>query len=132
MSKISLLSGAYQSRNTTASVETCINLIPEINPDEIKSPEPVTHFPRPGLTNFGNAITVGPGRGVFISSRGQLFSVIGQTVYFINSVGVYFTIGQLLLTPPLAPPTTPVSFTDNGQTIVIVDGTVNGYTINMV
>ena len=131
VSKISLLSGAYQSRNTIASVETCINLIPEINPDEIKSPEPVTHFPRPGLTSFGNALTVGPGRGVFISSRGQLFSVIGQTVYFINSVGVYFTIGQLLLTPPLAAPTTPVSFSDNGQTIVIVDGTVNGYTINM-
>ena len=38
--KVSLLSGAYQSRNTIAAVETCVNLIPEINPDEVKSPEP--------------------------------------------------------------------------------------------
>jgi hypothetical protein len=131
--KISLLSGAYSSRNTIAAVETCINLIPEINPEEVKSPEPVTHFPRPGLTPFGNALAVGVGRGVFISSRLQLFSVIGNTVYFINSAGAYFVIGNLLPVPgQVVQPTTPVSFTDNGQTIVIVDGTVNGYTINMV
>lgn len=127
MTKISLLSGAYQSRNTIAAVETCINLIPEENPQEINSPEPVTHFPRPGLTTFGAAITTGVGRGIFISSRGQLFSVVGQIVYFINSAGVYLTIGTLLG----AASTTPVSITDNGQYAVIVDGTVNGYTINL-
>jgi hypothetical protein len=129
--KIPLLSGAYQSRNTIAAVETCINLIPELNPDEISPPRPVTHFPRPGLTSFGNALTQGVGRGVFISSKGQLFSVIGQVVYFINSAGVYFTIGQLLTIPGQAPPTTPVSFTDNGNTCVIVDGTANGYEITL-
>lgn len=124
--RLSLLSGAYQSRNTIASVETCINLIPEINPEEIKSPTPVTHFPRPGLTTFGNVLSQGTGRGIFISSRGQLFSVIGQTVYFINHAGVYIIIGQLLTNA-----NTPVSISDNGQTAVIVDGTVNGYTINL-
>lgn len=124
--KISLLSGAYQSRNTIAAVETCINLIPEINPEEVKSPEPVTHFPRPGLTSFGPAPAGGVGRGIFISSRLQLFSVVGQTVYFINKAGVYFVLGQLLT---LA--STPVSISDNGITAVIVDGTTNGYEIDL-
>lgn len=124
--KLPLNSGAYVSRNSIAAVETCVNLIPEINPEEIKAPEPVTHFPRPGLTSFGNALSQGTGRGIFISSKQQLFSVIGQTVYFVNRAGVYIIIGQLLTNA-----NTPVSISDNGQTAVIVDGTVNGYTINL-
>jgi hypothetical protein len=124
--KIPLNSGAYVSRNSIAAVESCINLIPEINPEEVKAPNPVTHFPRPGLTAFGAALSQGTGRGIFISSRGQLFSVIAQTVYFVNKAGVYVTIGNLLTVA-----STPVSITDNGQTAVIVDGSVNGYTINL-
>jgi hypothetical protein len=124
--RLSLLSGAYQSRNTIASVETCINLIPEINPEEVQSPTPVTHFPRPGLTPFGNALSQDVGRGIFISSKEQLFSVIGQTVYYVNSAGVYIFIGQLATKA-----STPVSFSDNGNQAVIVDGSVNGYTINL-
>jgi hypothetical protein len=124
--KIPLLSGAYQSRNTIAAVETCINLIPEVNPEEVKAPMPVTHFPRPGLTPFGNALSQGAGRGVFISSHLQLFSVIAQTVYFINAAGIYIVVGQLLTAS-----VTPVSIIDNGQTAVLVDGSGIGYQINL-
>lgn len=124
--KLPLNSGAYSSRSSISNTQVCENLIPELNPEEVTAPDVMAHFPRPGLTTFGNAITVGVGRGVFISSKGQLFSVIGTTVYFVNSVGVYTTIGDLA-----ANLTTPVSISDNGNDAVIVDNTAAGYTVNL-
>lgn len=125
--KIALNSGAYTSRSLIANAQSCINLIPELNPEETSPPTPVTHFPRPGLTLFGDAPPLGNavGRGVFTSSKGQLFYVVGQTVYYKGAGGNSVILGQI------APLSTPVSINDNGIDAVVVDGTPNGYTIDL-
>jgi len=124
MPRIPLTGGAYQSRAIIASSQRCINLYPEVNEDE-QAPAPATHFPTPGLTRRGTPLTPGVSRCLFRSSNNQLYHVVGGSVYYIDATFTY----QLLGVIPNA--TTPVSMADNGRCILIVNGSISGWAIDL-
>jgi hypothetical protein len=127
MPRISLISGAYSAPSLIASAQRCINLFPEKNPEEIKSPAPMTHYTRPGLTPLGVQLAPSaPGRCLYTATNGDLYAVVGQNVYYINPDFGFTQIGQLSI-----PANTPVYISDNGQTAMLVDGSPNGYQINL-
>lgn len=130
---IPLTSGAYSAQSLIANAQRCVNLYPESNPKNTEPAMPVTHYPRPGLGQLG----AGPpspaqGRCLYRSTRGtadpngDLFAVVGQSVYFIDPDFKFNLIGQLQIAA-----TTPVSMADNGQNIVVVDNSPHGYNITI-
>ena len=123
--KISLLGGSYVARSVIADAQRCVNLYPEINPKDAE--QPVTHLPTPGLTLLvpGSATSVSPVRGVYFTTRNQLIAVIGAYVYYVGPDWKTRVLGQI----PGAQ--TPVSMQDNGVTMVLVDGTLVGYQLDL-
>lgn len=123
MPKIALEQGSYQARSPIANAQVCLNLYPEPNTKD--APFPVTHYPAPGLTLFADYSTHGSRvRGLYVASSGQVFCVVDQTVLYINETGTAVVLGTL--------PTNsgnPISMTDNGTDVVLVDGTTYGATI---
>lgn len=126
MARIELLGGAYTAVNVIAGAQECIDLYPELNPESAQSPVRVTHYPRPGETVLSLPPQGGRGRGLYTATNGQLFGCVDQTIYYIDPDFVHTAIGTLVTAK-----TTPVSFADNGHDIFIVDGSPNGYTVNM-
>lgn len=122
MVAIPLTSGAYSAEALIASAQRCINLYPEANPQNIKPAAPVTHYPRPGLKGLSNPGNAGRGRCLFGATNGDCYAVVDQTVYYIDPDYNYHVIGALL-----AGGTTPVYMADNGQSVMIVDGSAQGY-----
>lgn len=123
MATLPLLSGAY-SRNAASSLQRCINLFPEINPANIKPPMPFTHFPTPGLVVLAQ-LAAGAARGYYRASNGALYVVIGSVLYLIGSDLSAKNLGTLSVR------TTPVSMADNGLALVIVDGSHDGWTVDL-
>jgi hypothetical protein len=124
--RIPLWSGAYSARSVIANAQRCVNLFPEANPEETSPPTPVTHYPTPGLRLLKTPPAMGAGRGIYRSTRGDGFCVIGTTVYYIDTAWNLNEIGNI------APASTPVSFSDNGlDYVVLVDGTNQGYKITI-
>lgn len=129
MAKLSLNAGAYSSRSPIAGATRCINMFPERNPDEIAPESPFTHYPRAGLNPLGKPPVPGRGRGLFRMSNGDLYGIVGPSVYYIDPNMQYNLLGAI------QNQFTPVSMADNGQSnggqIVLVDNTPLGYQINM-
>lgn len=126
MPRLSLLSGAYSAKSITASTQRSVNIYPEMNPEAVHAPAPVTHYPRPGRTPFGVCPIPGPGRCLYGATNGDLYAVVGQNVFYVDPNGVYTQIGTLVTVAG-----TPASMADNGQQILLVDGSINGYQIVM-
>lgn len=120
--KIPLLGGMYEARSVVASAQRCVNLYPEKNAQD--APFPITCQLTPGLVQL-IAPTGSPSRCCFTASNGNLYEVVGGTVYFTNSNWVRSPLGQI------AALTTPVSMADNGLAVLLVDGTSAGYTIDL-
>lgn len=122
-------SGAYQSKDVIANAQRCINLYPEITPKITKPPTFAMHVQRPGKTLLSSPPAAGVGRMLWTASNGELFAVVNNTVYYIDPNWGWNVLGFI------AQGTTPCSFADNGQNaggdIVLVDGTANGYQIDM-
>lgn len=129
MLTLPLTSGAYSSRSVIANAQRCVNLYPEANPAETKPPVPVTHYPRPGKTLLSIPPKLGVGRGLYRATNGDLYSVVNDTVYFVDSNFKHTATGNI------GAGTSTVNMADNGQdignSIVLVDGSVNGWQINM-
>lgn len=130
--QIPLLTGAYTARSVIASAQRCLNLYPETNPTETMQglPQPVaatllTHYPTPGTVLMAAPPAPGVGRGLYRASNGNLYAVINNTVYFINQNWIWFRLGFI------QEGSTPVSFADNAVTAVLVDGSPNGYQIDI-
>jgi len=125
MPRIPLLGGAYTSRSIIANCMRCINYYPEINPKN--SPVPVTFYQRPGLVPRAQAATAsGTVRGLYRSSQGKSFACIGQEIYQIDANWNLISLGALNQVA-----STPVSFADNGVTMVIADNSSTGYAVNL-
>lgn len=124
---IPLLGGAYQSRSLITGAQRSVNLYPETYPPDSQAPVPVTHFLTPGLLLKGTAAVVRPFRrlGLYTATNGELFGVVGGTVYYIDSNYQFTFIGNV------TDAVTPVSMWDNGQALVIVDGTDVGYALDL-
>jgi hypothetical protein len=121
---IPLTSGAYQARGLIANAQRCCNLYQESNPQEADAPQPMTHYPRPGLKLLASP-QGGVGRGVFTLSNGNLFAVVGPNVYYVDRFFNLTLIGQI------GPQLNPTSLVDNGVDALLVDNTPNGYTIDL-
>lgn len=120
--RIPLLSGAYSARSFISNAQRCVNLFPENNPSDTEPPTQVTHYPTPGLRLLGSPPIQGAGRGLYRSTHGDLFAVVGSSVYYVAPDWSFTKLGNI------AAGSTPVSMSDNGvNSIVLVDGTINGY-----
>ena len=124
MARLPLKSGAYSTRSLIAGAQRCVNLFAEKNEED--SPVPFTYYPTPGLTPLSAAPGPGAGRGLFRASNGTLYGVVGQSLYSIASDWSWTFLGALT-----APLTTTVSMADNSATLMVVDGTDAGYTVDL-
>lgn len=127
MVAIPLKSGAYSSQGYIANAQRCVNLYPEVNPENTDPESPVTHYPRPGLPLLAACPNPAPGRCLYRSTQGaydpdgDLFAVVGQNVYVIDPDWNFHLLGAM--STQLS---TPVSMADNGQNIILVDGSTFG------
>lgn len=121
--KIPLTGGMYQARSIIASAQRCVNLYPEKNAPEATFP--ITHQLTPGLTQ----LIEGPGalthRCAYTASNGQLYEIIGDTLYTTSSSWIRTVVGTITAG------TTPVSMSDNGIAILIVDGSTDGWCVDL-
>ena len=146
VARLPLIGGAYSARWVGANAQRAINLYPENNPKGI-SPVPMTHYQRPGLVPLGSTNQGGDfssdfssdfsqgnsnysflsvGRGIYSASNGAGYCVIGQNVFYISPSWNLTHIGTLIVNG-----TNMVSMIDNGTNILLVDGSIYGYTINL-
>lgn len=124
MARIQLLGGSYKQAAFIAGVQNCINLYPEKNPQTAQSPVGITHYPRPGNTPLGAPPNPGSGRGLYVSSLGDFYAFVGQSVYWVDPNWVFHDVGNVLINA-----LTPIYGSDNGVTAIIVDGSPFGYRI---
>lgn len=122
--RIPLIGGAYATRSIIAEAQLCINYFPESNPKTALSP--VTYYQRPGLVPLVQGPVHAPVRAIYRASNGNGYCVIGNFVYSISPTWVLTNLGQLLTAR-----TNPVILTDNGLEIMLVDGSQQGYTIDL-
>lgn len=120
---IPLTGGAYTARDLISDAQRCVNLYPERNFPANNPPVPVTHYPTPGLKLLASPPASGAGRGLYVDVSGKLWATVGQTVYKVDNDWTFTSVGTLN-----ASLTTPVSMADNETTVMLVDGSTNGYT----
>lgn len=125
MPRVPLLGASYTSRSVIASAQEAINLYPEKNLPDGSPPVPVTFYPAPGLQLVSPPPSIEGMRSLYRATNGNLYAVIGTNVYSVSSSFVWTLLGTI------PDNTTPVSFSDNGQVIVLVDGSATGYCIRM-
>jgi hypothetical protein len=125
MTRIALLGGAYQSRSIIASAQEAVNLYSEANQQDGQPTVPATSYPTPGLQLISAAPYPSNMRTLYRASNGSLYSVIATSVYAVSNAYVFTLLGSIPNN------TSPVWFADNGQVIVLVDGSAVGYAIDM-
>lgn len=131
--RIPLTGGSYSARSSIAQAIRQVNLYAEANPggtasytDVPSSPRvPETLYPTPGTRQISVPAAPGPGRGLFTTSTGDLYCVNGSNVSYIKPDWTQTVIGSI----PSS--TGPVSFTENGLTVVLVDGSSMGWQIDI-
>ena len=119
MADFGFVGASYTAPSIYQDDQECINWRPEVDPTKAQGERGVVAlYPTPGLKYLTNLQPGKPVRGLrTISSGGsQLIAVCGQYVYAVSYNGASAIIGQLLTT------TGPVSITDNGVYVYIVDG----------
>jgi len=129
MNKIPLLGNPYQGRSTISSAQRAINIYAEDNGPSPQSPFPFTAYHTPGSLLFTSAIVPtgsnGKVRGVYRTTAGTAYAVVGPTVYAVSSNGGLSYVGSIADAP------NQVYMADNGLAVVLVDGSKNGYAIDM-
>ncbi len=123
--RVALTGGAYTARSVIAGAQRCVNLYPEMVPQPQGEPAPTAHYPTPGLVSLATPPSPAAGRGLCRASSGQLFAIVGSTVYAVSSGWGWTALGTI------AAGATPVSMADNGTTLVLVDGSTAGYTVDL-
>lgn len=124
MPKISLLGGSYSARSPIAATQRCVNLYPEKNPEGASAP--YTYYPTAGLKRRLSLGTQTPWRGLYAASNGELFGVAGNSVYYIDQNYAATLLGTLPTTA-----STPVAMIDNTNKLLIVDGSSNGWLVDL-
>ena len=126
--KVILDGGAYVSRSIVSTDQRCVNLFIEVDePGAEGSVFPSTHYPAPGLILLATAPDNAAWRCLFrAKATGDLYGVCGSSVYYISKTWVLQNLGSIASTTGM------VSMCDNGFTILMVDGSSTGYTIDLV
>jgi len=125
LQRFPLLSGAYQSEAIIAAAQRCVNLYPEPLPQDTQEAQRVTHFPTPGLQRLVRFQEPGQVRATYTASTGALFVVCLDVVYFVSSTWVATFLGRVTTLNG------PVRMADNGRTLLLVDGSQFGWTIDL-
>jgi len=125
--KIALTGGAYQARSVIASAQRCLNLVAEPMAQAQSEPTQFAYYPTPGLTTV---LTLPQNivRGIRQCSNYKIYAVAGSGVYRITPGSPWTSthLGDIT-----AGRSTPVSMMDNGTTMFVVDGTANGWTVDL-
>lgn len=116
------IGGAYLSRVPNFAAETLVNLYYE--PGNATTKAPAMLLGSPGLSLFAT-LPGGACRGLYTSSGGRCFAVGGGTLYELASSGTATARGTL------ASSSGPVSLSDNGLEVILVDGTPAGYLLTL-
>lgn len=124
---VGFIGPSYQMNSRNVDCQRCINLYPEIN--ELgtgKEKEVASLRGTPGLGLF-SALGSGPIRGIHFTNDGskKLYVVRGNTLYHVSSSGTSTSIGTISTNSG------PVSMANNNNHMVLVDGTTNGYTVQI-
>ena len=122
MPQLQLVQGAYEARSVIANAQRCINLYPEQNTKDAEVP--YTHYCTPGLTLLAQGI-VAEVRQLYTASNGLLFAVIGNIIYYVPDNFVLQEIGTIASQSGL------VSMYDNKFTLIILDGSTQGWSIDL-
>jgi len=127
---VPIVGGFYQSRSVIANNIRCVNLYPEKNAEG--APTQYTDYLTPGLTLLREAgttdgPTVGQARpgGAYLASNGGLYICVGYVLYFVDSTWRFFTLGSITSPEGL------VCMQDNGEDLVIVDGSASAFVVNL-
>ncbi len=121
--KIPLTLGAYEARSAIADAQKCVNLYAEKNPKD--APFPFTCYPTPGTPIQATAPQVDEVRAMYTASNGNLYVVVRDTVYYVDSNYIWTVLGTLTTTAGF------VSIKDNTLAAVIVDGTAFAFCIQL-
>lgn len=122
MPRVALLTASYVARSKKASNQRCVNLYPELNPQD--APSPTTFYGTPGYTVWDTIPGTGAVRLLYVSSKGIFFSVRGSQVFRLQN-GNWVACGSLGTTDGR------VVGADNGLQAVFVDGTTVAPTVNL-
>lgn len=115
---------SYTLQSVNLDAQRTINLIPQVNETgRGKEQEVINFIGTPGLT-LKVTLGDGPIRGIYTASNDVLYAVSGNRIYSISSSYVGSSLGILDTS------TGPVSFADNGTSLVCVDGT-SGYVVTL-
>jgi hypothetical protein len=124
---VPLTGGAYQARSVVASAQRCLNLYPEPIPEAEGEPARLAHYPTPG-TRWLTSVGTGPIRGIHQAANEGTFVVSGGEVFQLDTTG---WTGGTALGAVTAGITSPVSMADNGLDMLIVDGSANGWDVDL-
>lgn len=123
MPAANLLGQPYAGKSLIAGGQQAINLYAEAN--DKSAPAPITYYQFPGTELYSTPITAGLGRCTYRTSIGTAYVVVGPTVYLQQSNGAMVFVGSI---PDRA---SQVYMADNGLAVVLVDGSNEGWAINM-
>jgi len=123
MTQIPLIMGMYQARSIIADAQRCVNLYTERNPPD--SPFPFTTYPTPGLSLETTAPVIGQVRATYTASNGACFVVVGNAVYLLTQSYGWNFLGNINSYTGF------VSIKDNTLCCVIVDGSQDGFVIDL-
>lgn len=122
--QLPLVSGAYVGQSLIANAQRCVNLYPEKNQED--APFPFTHYPTPGLKLLASSpLGVSPSRGLYTATNGNLYRIVGNSVYSVDSAWVHTLLGTMATSTGMC------YMIDNGLVMVIVDGSSMGYCVDI-
>ncbi len=121
MTRIPLTGGAYQARSVTASAQRCVNLYSEPMVDKQTEPMPAALYPMAGLRLLGT-MPEAPIRGIRQVTTGGVYVVAGSGIYRVSDNWTGTGVGTVTTGKR-----TPVSMSDNGIGMLVVDGSANGW-----
>lgn len=122
--RVDLVNAAYVGRSIIANDQRCINLFLEQSPGD--SPFPTAHYPAPGLDLLQTAPVNGWRCLYAAKGTGDLYGCCGSNIYYISASWTLTLLGSITSASGI------VSMADNGFSVLIVDGSVKGYTIDVV
>lgn len=124
MGRITLQSAPYTGRSLIASGQEAVNLYPEKN--DAQAPVPITWYPVPGSSFYADPNFARNVRCTYRTRLGTAaFVVVGPRVYLLDNAQHLTLIGFI------ADRQSQVYIADNGLVAVLVDGSPNGYAINL-
>jgi hypothetical protein len=124
MTRIALTGGAYTARSFAAAAQRQVNLYAEPMPEAQGEPARAALYPTPGLRTLVTLPTA-PVRAIRQAATGDVFAVGGSTVYSLTGDWQATAIGTI------GPNSTPVSMTDNGLDLLLVDGSAYGWHVTL-